>query len=58
MTELQVLKNEIWSPSYIMRSVFQNVIIGSEGKKNPSGSLTILEYVQTRKVECKIVYMM
>lgn len=37
---------------------FQNVIIESEGKKNPRGSLTILEYVQTRKVECKIAPMM
>lgn len=35
---------------------FKNVI-ESEGKKNPRGSLKILEYVQTRKVECKIVPM-
>lgn len=37
---------------------FKNVIIESEGKESPRGSLTVLEYVQTRKVEYKVVSLM
>lgn len=56
MPALQVLNSEIWSHSYEVN--VQNVITDSEGRKRPRGSLTILEYAQTRTVEYKIVSML
>ena len=51
----QVLDNEIWSPGHVLGSVFQNVIIESEGKKSPRGSRMGLEHAQSTKAEHKIV---